>query len=141
MEEVEGKKPEEAAPENIPMGGYLGKMMEVEIPRTYRWTLHPSDSDDVVMWIQKVGYDLVSKKLNVAVMESGNHVAFSWLNKAARHQSQASLSLYDACGATLHSVHFNGLKMTKHNCRLDYSNSDVLTHEVEFEFTSAMAYK
>ena len=127
--------------ESIPMGGYLPKMAEIVFARTFRWTLHPADSDDVSMWFTKVNYDLVNKKLYASIMENGRHDAFSWLRKASTHSSEATLVMYDGCGVTLHSIIFSGMKMVKHNCPLDYSNSEVVTHEVEFEFNSVRAYK
>lgn len=111
----------------------------IVFPRQFRWTATPESKPDAVHYLQKVTPNFVHKTIDVEMFDMVDGIPAAWIDHFLNNEGATdslTVDFYDGCGNVLFQYRFEGLILFAHEMALDYSSSDVVKHELMFEYTN-----
>lgn len=118
-------------------------------PRQFRWVAVPNN-EEIQHFFTKFEPNFSHKSIEAEVMEdplmaengemTGGGKVHNWIVQLQKdslygqRNEGVQVDFYDGCGERLYSLKFSGLALLFHEMPLDYSKSDVVKHQLTFEY-------
>lgn len=107
-------------------------------PRSFRFTAQPKSCPDIMAFFKSLDINMAWQSLEIKLYDTVDGSVHNWISSLLEGRGKdesLTINFYDGCGEELFSIVVSDLVIVAHSMPLDYSSSDVLTHELILEYS------